>query len=1402
MFKKIRVIISCFVSKGQYSLGLTTQRMSIYMAFSFMLAAGTFTYVYSETLTLINGATNDGSFENCASSLPNQGDWMDISSSGCSLWDGVPSGVVQNDSSVPDGSIMGVLGWDQSYLCQHLSETIRANATYTISAYGWSTLSTWQIAIKTGGGATVAISPEITSNNWQQQTIEYTAPASGWPVGEALCVELIRVNPQTTAQTWFDNVELFCTVESLKAWNPNPHDGADKVSLDVELGWSAGDTAISHDVYFGADFNDISSAIRPVADFDLSGLIDMADLAVLVQQWMQNPVGMEPSADLNPNNWVDLADFAVVAMEWMRGGVFKGNHTGTNYLPGILEAGIEYFWRIDEGDDSTIHKGDIWSFTTLVNIAEGKSSSADSNNDSAYLGNDGNPATLWAATDTNAGHWWKVDLEGLYDLCGTKVIWQLDGHVYQYKIETSQNGEDWIETVDKTGNTSTEQTQYDSFSATAVRYIRIIITGLEAGVRASLYEFEAYGTPVSGASTSWRQFRADRQLTGRSGLIGDLTSTPAILWQYYIGGRRTMLTAEFGGEASSLSLPTSDVPLPMSQHDFEVKWAVLKSYSYWGNNRPFFDLDDNGTLTKNVSSLNYTSDYKVGDFDTSSNTLEKVEWDIWTDVSLYKCQSNAWTQVWSSPWSGAGHANAGAVIVDDIDNDGQLETVGLSGNYLDVFNMVTGVKEAHVYYRNPGSFSERGYGWLGAYDIAGDSKKELIQLAHYEAHLDVYSWSGDTLYKVWGRVIEPGIFRKQTVTVPGVTPVEDIDGDGVREIVMSIYNYDYTNSQVGTGIWHVYIIEVMTGNLLYDLENQYLTGLRDIDGDGLPELFTTETNNKRVVKDTGKLRIYSWDDIGEDLYVRWQTGVDEDAAFETHEIRDFPLNANSSALPTRITILAEPVEVGGRPVFFTRQLTDEPNNIVEVTAWQADGLGAINSLGTLEGPGLEILTARIPDGGETDSLLLRCETPHSDADQVSYGGITPAVLQSGELLPPSGMAVIDKLRSGDPETVLVQGAGHTVHAFQPYAAGGIKTIWQKSNSRGTNKNVNVNWMGDVSVPVFDLIGDGTLSPVFVTRSESGAARLLAVDSNGDEIWHHDFNDTTWLEGNADEPAVAYWQAGNFTTHDYEDIVVQLCNLYHEDYRTYMISGADGSEIWNRIDGGIGSGGYERAFGGIWHNIIDWNDDGLDDVFNHHTDVLFTAKGTDGSKLYEFDSGNMFGGQWTPYAACLVGDFRDNNKVEVLYSSDLYGGHDVLLDPSTNQIIWDKTGAGGAEHLLPALGDVDGDGTVELLVSSGGSLYCYDPHTGDTEWVLSGLAGLSVTADIDNDGRDEYIVSKGYYGGNSLYAVEANQAGTTGQILWSKSLPAAIGAPAIAKLNGQMQIVVVCQNGYVYGLGRP
>jgi hypothetical protein len=128
-----------------------------------------------------------------------------------------------------------------------------------------------------------------------------------------------------------------------------------------------------------------------------------------------------------------------------------------------------------------------------VNIALNKPSFADSvksDNYDASKGNDGNPLTYWLAADEEVGHSFTVDLQGYYDVKGTKVIFNEEGTIL-YVIHTSINGSEWNLAINQTGQTRKDKEREDIFEARA-RYVRITYNGLPVGVCAGHQEFEVY----------------------------------------------------------------------------------------------------------------------------------------------------------------------------------------------------------------------------------------------------------------------------------------------------------------------------------------------------------------------------------------------------------------------------------------------------------------------------------------------------------------------------------------------------------------------------------------------------------------------------------------------------------------------------------------------------------------------------------------------------------------------------------------------------------------------------------------------------------------------------------------------------------------------------------------------
>ncbi len=140
-----------------------------------------------------------------------------------------------------------------------------------------------------------------------QSTTFYVLGFPGFPYPDGLV-------PGTTYYWRIDEVSADGTIDTGDVWSfivpprsayePNPVDDGKFVDPDVILSWTAGHGAKIHTVYFGDDFDSVSSAT---------------------------------------------------------GGAQIGVAT---YTPGTLEREKTYYWRVDEDDGLVTHTGNVWSFKT------------------------------------------------------------------------------------------------------------------------------------------------------------------------------------------------------------------------------------------------------------------------------------------------------------------------------------------------------------------------------------------------------------------------------------------------------------------------------------------------------------------------------------------------------------------------------------------------------------------------------------------------------------------------------------------------------------------------------------------------------------------------------------------------------------------------------------------------------------------------------------------------------------------------------------------------------------------------------------------------------------------------------------------------------------------------------
>ncbi|MHC4510944.1 MAG: LamG-like jellyroll fold domain-containing protein [Planctomycetota bacterium] len=206
---------------------------------------------------------------------------------------------------------------------------------------------------------------------------------------------------------------------SAEAFDPLPGNGQTDVPRDSVLSWTAGMFANTHDVYLGTTFRDVNEASRA------------------------NPLNVQA----------------------------KQGQSDSTYDPGRLAFETTYYWRVDEVNappDSTIFRGDIWSFTTEpiaypvdgANITATASSMGQADFGPAKTidgsGLDDNDlhstqaADMWLSGSEPLGAWVQYELDRVYKLHqlwvwnSNQVFEGLFGFGFKdVTVEYSTDGADW-----------------------------------------------------------------------------------------------------------------------------------------------------------------------------------------------------------------------------------------------------------------------------------------------------------------------------------------------------------------------------------------------------------------------------------------------------------------------------------------------------------------------------------------------------------------------------------------------------------------------------------------------------------------------------------------------------------------------------------------------------------------------------------------------------------------------------------------------------------------------------------------------------------------------------------------------------------------------------------------------
>ena len=207
------------------------------------------------------------------------------------------------------------------------------------------------------------------------------------------------------------------------ASKPNPSYEAQDISRDIILKWSPGEFAITHNLFYGTDFNDVNDATTA------------SPLSAVVKEGI----------DVN------------------------------NFDPGRLAFNTTYYWRIDEVNDPLTpgqYKGPVWSFTVEPVALKVPASDIKATASSSYSGYDpndtinesgldtdnmdlhsGNQIDMWVSTPEANDVWIRYDFDKAYEL-HQMMVWNfnlsmiLNAGFKDVTVEYSLDGQSWAEVPD------------------------------------------------------------------------------------------------------------------------------------------------------------------------------------------------------------------------------------------------------------------------------------------------------------------------------------------------------------------------------------------------------------------------------------------------------------------------------------------------------------------------------------------------------------------------------------------------------------------------------------------------------------------------------------------------------------------------------------------------------------------------------------------------------------------------------------------------------------------------------------------------------------------------------------------------------------------------------------------
>lgn len=864
-------------------------------------------------------------------------------------------------------------------------------------------------------------------------------------------------------------------------------------------------------------------------------------------------------------------------------------------------------------------------------------------------------------------------------------------------------------------------------------------------------------TPTGAGDRDWPLGRHDLQFSGMSPLKGKMVEPPKLRWEVTYGTSRQgtipkswSLVTDLDGDGKNELLWMPDDRLRCNGVDGQRRWTSDASAVDW-----VADVDEDGQVDlfcggKIVSAFDgkvlWTppelkggiGQYFVGKFIPGLRGLqiagasEGPDQSNWAHVLTFENGIASGKLLWEHLM----HPPSLAHIRGTVGQlDGRWVVMCTPQGRIVIRDIATGDEVFRTEWLS-GREMTRNYGLHYIADLDGDGQNEILLLDDFIPQLVAFKPRRKDKPMVWQHWIGwpggTGKFYMQVATnsLARLTPIAPL------EAVVSVHNLKVPG-------WALYGYDAVTGKINWQHPGLYLCAIEDLDSDGVMEIISERHPGPlkadfpgveigRVVG-AGARRRY------EKLWYR------AGARLERNERELRRLDRGGYGLDEYLLFMAD-VDGDGKREFLVG--VDEDSDlatdkiiavgwgrakVVEKAAWAvADGTSLrVIAWGDLRPElGPELLLG--DSSGQVQVLSPKNECLH--------------VFQRSAPEHPAGIgniSIADLDGDGKNELLGEIESGH-VAAFKlpPEPDGSLVEMWR---FRG-----RAVWNIYGSVHAVDTDGDDKKEVLLETGSTGGTGTLTLLNYDGSVRWCVAIPGTAVSATTHHAKVPAF---GEFSGDNVLDVAVSRALL--RDYTggggdMMALDGRTGATLW-MADTGVYYSNVLNPFRAV--PVWDYNHDGYDDIMGVVADEVYTLDGRDGSMLQlPADLTCKFnelkpGCSWTAWGSVVVADSGLDGEPDTVISTANIGVQGAW-DLQTRKPLWINDPGSGYWGELPAMGDIDGDGRLEILIADSKFQYCIrDARTGKVRWDskelgLPATCPTGVSCDIDGDGRTDFIQAWG------------------------------------------------------------